>query len=333
MSFESLSGNMLPGNPADGGSFTPIAIFEDDQVSNLKYLSQLELYWRRFRKNRLALIGAAMLLLLVLMAILAPVLVPGGVKPDTPFLDLPFGENGPTLANFPSRLFGNADAISLNYSVYAMVIYGARLSLIIGVAAALTASFIGTVLGSISGYFGSWVDNVIMRVTDVFLTLPFLPLVIAISSIYSGGSGNVILIIGILAFTGWAGLCRLVRAQFLTLREMEYAQAATAVGVNRWRIIFRHLLPNTFAPIIVATTLNVAVFIVLESTLDFLRLGVQFPPTATWGNVLANAQSSITNGNWWWTFFPGAFIVVTVLAINFVGDGLRDALDVRDRVG
>ena len=193
------------------------------------------------------------------------------------------------------------------------------------------SSFVGTVLGAISGYFGGWVDNVIMRITDVFLTLPFLPLVIAISSLYSSGSGNVILIVAVLSFTGWAGLCRLVRAQFLTLREMEYTQAAVAVGVNQWRIIFRHLLPNTFAPIIVSTTLNVAAFIVLESTLDFLRVGIQFPPTATWGNALANAQNSIANGNWWWTFFPGAFIVITVLGINFVGDGLRDALDVRSR--
>ncbi len=328
MSFESLSRN-----PAEGGTFTPIAIFEDDQVSNLKYLSQLELYWRRFRKNRLALVGAVMMTLLVLMAITAPIIVPHGVKADTPFLDLPFGQNGPSLQDFPIRIFGNADGISLNYSVFAMVVYGAQLSMIIGVASALLASFVGTVLGAISGYFGGWVDNVIMRITDVFLTLPFLPLVIAISSIYSGGSGNVLLIIAVLAFTGWAGLCRLVRAQFLTLRESEYAQAATAVGVNRWRIIFRHLLPNTFAPIIVATTLNVALFIVLEATLDFLRVGVQFPPTATWGNILSHAQNSIVNGNWWWTFFPGAFIVITVLAINFVGDGLRDALDVRDRVG
>ena len=112
---------------------------------------------------------------------------------------------------------------------------------------------------------------------------------------------------------------------------MEYAEAARAVGVNNWRLIFRHLLPNTFAPIIVATTLGVAGTIIGESTLDFLQVGVQFPPTATWGNVLADSQNDISAGNWWWPFFPGLFIVITVLAINFIGDGMRDALDVRTR--
>lgn len=326
------SAGLGPNSPDAGNPYTPITLLDNEQDSKLKQLSQLELFWVRFRANKLSIVGLAVVLMLILMAIFAPLITPG-VTPEDNFIGvLPFGQNGPSLAHFPAFVFGNTAPDNLQRSVLTEVTYGARVSLFIGISAALLASIIGTIVGAISGYFSGWIDNLIMRITDIFLTIPFLPLVIAISAIYSQGTGNVVVIIAVFAFTGWAGLARLVRAQFLTLRESEYAEAARAVGVNNFRLIFRHLLPNALTPVIVATTLGVAGTIIGESTLDFLGVGVQFPPTATWGNILALSQNAITSGNWWWPLFPGVFIVITVLAINFVGDGLRDALDVRTRV-
>jgi peptide/nickel transport system permease protein len=312
------------------GDYTPIILMDTEQESQLQQLGQLELYWYRFRTHKLAILGTGMFLLLVLMAVFAPLITPG-TTPATFNLDLGFGNHGPTLDHFPVGAFGYTGSDDLQRSVLTDVAYGARLSLFIGFVTAFATSLVGTAIGAVSGYFSGWVDNLIMRITDIFLTIPFLPLVIAISAIYSQGSGNVALIIIIFTVTGWPGIARLVRALFLSLREQEFAEAAKAVGVNDWRIIFRHLLPNALSPVIVATTLGIGGVIIGESVLDFLQVGID-PRIPTWGNVLANSQGDIITGNWWWPFFPGLFIVLTVLAINFIGDGLRDALDVRTRV-
>ena len=318
--------------------FSPILYTDADlEASALKPIGQLELYWRRFRTHRLALVGLGVITLLVLMAIFAPLITPGQTATTQHVTGpeaLPFGAgNPPTLANFPWRLFGTTSSTDdLQRSVLAEVTYGARISLFIGFVGALLTSALGTIVGAISGYFGGWIDNLMMRITDVFLALPFLPLVIAISSFYQTTGDNTFLIIGILVVVSWPASARLVRSLYLTLRESEFVEAARAVGVNQWRIIFRHVLPNALSPIVVVTTLNVAVFIILEATLDFLGLGIHFPPTASWGNTLTASQGVIPLGIWWWPLFPGMFLVITVLAINFVGDGLRDALDVRSRV-
>lgn len=313
------------------GSFRPTVILEQEEAANFQQLTQLELFWRRFRAHKLALLGVVTVLLLILMAICAPLITPG-IGPTTipALIGIPLGgpAHAPTFDNFPWRILGTTNF--LNYSILAQITYGARVSLTIGFVAAFLSSVIGTIVGSISGYFGGWVDNLIMRITDIFLSIPSLPLLIAVSAIYA--QGNMIIIIAIFTLLSWTLAARQVRASFLSLREQEFTEAAKAAGVNDWRIMFRHLLPNALSPVIVITTLNVAGFIVGESTLDFLGLGVNFPPTATWGNILAYAQNDILNGDWWWATFPGLFLVITVLAVNFIGDGLRDALDVRTRI-
>jgi peptide/nickel transport system permease protein len=209
------------------------------------------------------------------------------------------------------------------------LLFGARISLTVGLSAVLMEVLIGTILGAVSGYYGGWVDYVIMRVTDVFLSIPLLPLLLVLTAIVAASStkaslsfGVIVLIIGVLS---WPTVARLVRASFLSLREREFAEAARALGNSDRRIIFRHLLPNAVAPIVVQATLDVAGVIITESTLSFLGLGIQ-PPTASWGNMLANAQSNLSIA-WWAAVFPGLCILVTVLSINYMGDGLRDALD------
>lgn len=309
--------------------------FADDQVA-VQQLTQLELVWRRFRRHRMALVGAAMLGAIVFVAIFAPFLT--HTSPDKPHLDwvsITTGATGPSLANFPDRIMGTD---TIGHSIWADVIYGARISLIIGVVAALLSTAIGTALGAISGYFGGWVDLLLMRFTDIILAVPFLPLMIAISAIIVHDSrlhqnSTFIITFIILAFSllTWPGVARLVRSYYLSFREQEFTEAAKAVGVNDFRIIFRHILPNAIGPVIVTTTLSVAGFIVLEATLDFLGLGIVFPPTPTWGNILTSAQDVLLIGQWWWATFPGLMLLLTVLAINFMGDGLRDALDVRSK--
>ncbi len=207
--------------------------------------------------------------------------------------------------------------------------FGAQISLTVAFFAVLMELTIGTVLGAIAGYYGGWVDYSIMRVTDVFLSIPLLPLLLVLTAIVAASSnkaslgfGVIVVIIGGLS---WPPVARLVRASFLSLREKEFAEAARALGNRDGRIIFRHLLPNAVAPIIVQGTLEVANVIILESTLSFLGFGIQ-PPTASWGNMLANAESNMAIAPWV-AIFPGLCILVTVLAINYLGDGLRDALD------
>ncbi len=328
-----MSTSNLSGMPESGG-FVPVVVMDQEQESTLRQLSQLELYWKRFRSHRLALLGFFVIIALILMAIFAPLLT-GGVTPYAIHPLLGAQGNPPTFDNFPWRIMGTTG--ELNGSVWSQIAYGARISLFIGFAGALTASVIGTVLGAVSGYFGGWIDMLLMRITDIFLAIPFLPLLIAISAIYSSGNNNPVLVVAIFGFLGWTGIARLVRASYLTFREQEFTESARAAGVNDWRIIFRHILPNALTPVIVAATLAVAGYIVGEATLDFLGVGIQFQmgnPTsfATWGNILAQSQGDIIIGDWWWPLFPGLFLVITVLAANFIGDGLRDALDVRTRI-
>jgi peptide/nickel transport system permease protein len=293
--------------------------------------------WQRFSTNTGALGGLVIFTLIVLVAFFAPWITPG-VLPNTPG-NVPFlnaQEIGPSLDQFPVRLFGTTTALYLHRSVLAQVAYGARASLILGLAPALISAFIGTMTGAISGYFGGWVDDLIMRITDVFLALPFLPLVIAIivASSYNSDSLGVWGLVAIFSLVAWAGIARLVRANFLMLRQQEYIEAARAAGVGHWRIIYRHLLPNAITPVIVATVSSVATFIIAEATLDFLQLGASEPGSSTfvtWGNMISLAQSYVDNGNWWWVFFPGFFIFLTVMSLNAIGEGLHDVLDVRSR--
>jgi peptide/nickel transport system permease protein len=278
--------------------------------------------WRRFRRHKIALIGGVIIIVMGCIAILANVIAPT----DPNLIDNVHWQGYPLAPG----AFGHALGTDENgRDLLSRLIFGARISLTVALFAVIMEISIGTVLGAISGYYGGWVDFIIMRATDVVLSIPLLPLLLVITAIVAGTSnkaalnfGVIVLIIGGLS---WPSVARLVRASFLSLREREFAEAARALGNRDGRIIFRHLLPNAVAPIIVQATLEVANVIILESTLSFLGFGIQ-PPTASWGNMLANAQSNITIAPWA-AIFPGLCILITVLAINYLGDGLRDALD------
>jgi peptide/nickel transport system permease protein len=222
--------------------------------------------------------------------------------------------------------------------VLARTIYGGQISIIIGILAVIVALLVGVTVGAVSGYYGGVTDALLMRLTEAMLTIPGIFLLIVLSKILGGEiptfdllgrsfSGSVVVIIGVIGVTSWMYLARVVRASFLSLKELEYVTASRCIGTRDVRIILEHILPNTVAPITVAATLGVASSILSEAYVSYLGLGVQ-PPTATWGNMLDQAYSHLESEPWMW-FFPGLFIVLTVLGINFVGDGLRDALDPR----
>jgi peptide/nickel transport system permease protein len=284
--------------------------------------------WRRFRKHKLAMAGALVLLAMVVIAVFAWKLAPQ----DPNAIDNVHWQGNPLPPCFQdaSQCGGHFLGTDENgRDLLSRLMFGAQISLTVGVAAVIMELIIGTLLGAVAGYYGGWVDYVMMRITDVFLSIPLLPLLLTLTAIVAASSskaslgfGVIVVIIGALS---WPGVARLVRASYLSLREREYTEAARALGNGDTRIMLRHLLPNAIAPIIVQATLDVANVIVLESTLSFLGFGIQ-PPTASWGNMLANAESNLEVA-WWAAVFPGLCILVTVLAINYIGDGLRDALD------
>ena len=300
----------------------PSAAIDDDlQISKVTF-------WTRLRRHKLAIAGLVALLIMVSAAVFAGQLAPF----DPNGIDNVHWQGTPLPPCFQdaSQCAGHQlGTDEVGRDLLSRLLFGARISLMVGLFAVLMEVLIGTTLGAISGYYGGWIDWAIMRVTDVFLSIPLLPLLLVLTAIVAASSskaalnfGVIVVIIGALS---WMSVARLVRASFLSLREREFAEAARAVGNNDGRIIFRHLLPNAVAPIVVQATLDVAGVIVLESTLSFLGLGIQ-PPTASWGNMLSNAQANLQTA-WWAAVFPGLCILVTVLAINYIGDGLRDALD------
>jgi peptide/nickel transport system permease protein len=278
--------------------------------------------WKRFRKHKLALAGAVVITLITVVAIFAKFIDPT----DPNFIDQANWSGYPLAPGVAHHILGTDEN---GRDLLARLIYGAQISLTVAFFAVLMELVIGTVVGAIAGYYGGIVDYVLMRITDVFLSIPLLPLLLVLTAIVSASSskaalgfGVIVIIIGGLS---WPAVARLVRASFLSLREKEFCEAARALGNRDGRIIFRHLLPNAVAPIIVQGTLEVANVIILESTLSFLGFGIQ-PPTASWGNMLSNAESNMAIAPWV-AIFPGLCILITVLAINYLGDGLRDALD------
>jgi peptide/nickel transport system permease protein len=301
----------------------------DFEVS-LRSLNQWQIAWRRFRRHRLAMFGSFLFLFIVAAVIVIPFFVPFDFyQVPTPVAHCPGAPTSLGSSGCPPTLqhpFGTTGG--LQRDVFTVVVNGGRLSLIIGVGASLIAAMIGATVGGTAGYFGGWVDNVLMRMVDVLLTLPILFVILVASKFLGGGSW--VSIIFVFAFLGWPPLARLVRSLFLTLRSEVFVEAARAVGVGHRRIIFRHILPNALSPLIVATTLSIAGVIVTEAFVSFLGFGVDVTQP-TWGNALTGAVRFIPLGNWWWPLFPGMAIVLTVLGINFMGDGLRDALDPRSR--
>lgn len=263
-------------------------------------------------KNKLAIFGLSVLVFFAAVAIFAPVIAPYDpteiVAEDT---------MGPSLQHW----FGTDD---YGRDIFSRAVYGARISLTVGLVAVSISILIGTLMGAMAGYFGGWTDNIIMRFVDVMLSFPSIFLILAIQAMLTPNIYNVMVVIGI---TSWMGVARLVRGEYLRIRELPYVEAARAIGCSNKRIIFRHILPNAQAPIIVAATLGMAGAILTESALSFLGMGVQ-PPMPSWGNMLMDAQAYMRDAPWM-AIIPGLLILITVLSLYFVGEGLRERLDVR----
>ena len=270
-------------------------------------------FWQNLKRNRLALAGGCVVGLLFVVSLLAPLLVPYD----------PNGINAWQVLSPPSwhHWFGTDE---LGRDVLSRVIYGARISLKVGFVAIGIAVAIGTLVGLVSGYYSGIVDIALMRFVDIMLCFPAFFLILAVIAIREPSIWNIMIVIGL---TGWMGVARLVRAETLSIREMDYIMAARCIGCSNSRIIFRHILPNAISPVLVAATLGVAGAILTESALSFLGIGV-LPPTPSWGNILTSGKDYIEFA-WWLSLFPGLAILVTVLAYNLLGEGIRDALDPR----
>lgn len=280
--------------------------------------------WRRFKRHRLALASLWLLALLSLVVLLGPLVYQVGIN-DIDFTARMKGPSG-------AHPLGTDD---LGRDLLARMLYGGRISLAVGFAAMFTGILIGIVIGAIAGISRGWVDTVLMWVTDLFLSLPTLPVLLllifffrdALKSVFGPEVGIFLLIVLVIGGLSWMPVARLVRAQFFSLREKEFVEAARALGASVPRQVVRHILPNALGPVIVAATINIAAAIIAESTLSFLGLG--FPPDIpTWGRILNDSRDYLDIATHW-AVFPGLAIFIAVLTINFIGDGLRDALDPR----
>jgi peptide/nickel transport system permease protein len=300
-----------------------------------------QLAWRRFRNHKAAVISLVGIFLMLVFIWLGGLIFARGVcEPTGQYVTAEaFANCNDTSVKLqpPSRAhpFGTD---TIGRDILARTIYGGQISLTIGIFAAIVEVIVGVLVGAVAGYFGRWVDDVLMRITEAMLIIPSLFLLIVLAKALAGKvpdihllgrtfSGSVVVIIVVIGLTSWMYLARIVRANVLSLKELDFISASRALGVSDARIIFKHLLPNTIAPIIVSATLGVSGSILSEAYVSFLGLGVQ-TPTASWGNMLDSSVKYIQSAPWLW-FFPGLLILLTVLCINFIGDGLRDALDPR----
>lgn len=313
--------------------------------------SQMRMTWRRFRKHKLGLLGLIVLLLLVASVIFIPI-ISAYTYDNVDALALLPDENGSSFKPMfwvsptggPMHILGT-DAVGEDN--FTRLFFGGRISLAVGLITTFITIVLGALVGALAGFYGKFVDTILMRIVDLLLSLPQLPILLIVSKLLNDSGimtqffgrtlGTVATIVMVLAFLGWLGLSRLVRGSILSLRSLDFVEASRALGASDRRIIMRHLMPNSLAPLIVAATLAVGEFIIVESFLSFLGLGIQ-APTPSWGNLLQGAQeysSFITDINptkeirGYLILFPGFLILLTVLSINFIGDALRDALDPR----
>ncbi|MBC7333279.1 MAG: ABC transporter permease [Actinobacteria bacterium] len=307
---------MFPKDLEKGQSRSVEGIEGIDEIG--KKYSRSSLYkdaWRRLRRNKLAMVGLSIVVLVILVAVFAPYIAPydptARVKEES------------SLAPSIKHLFGTD---LLGRDIFSRVVYGSRISIEVGIVAVGISIIIGLFLGAISGYFGNVSDAIIMRFADIFFAFPYILGAIAIMTVLGPGVINIFIAIGVL---GWASFARIFRGSILSIKNKEYIEAARALGASNFRIIVKHIFPNAFAPIIVYGTMNVGTAIIVEAALSFLGLGVQ-PPTPAWGKMLAESLDYIDIAPWM-MFFPGLAIVVTVLGFVLLGDGLRDAFDPRLR--
>jgi peptide/nickel transport system permease protein len=285
-----------------------------------KQFSFREITYRRFMHHPLGKWSVVALLAIVIACYGAPLwhlLFPNFIQAPDQYTLLD--------ANQPPSLKHIMGTDSYNgHDIFSLILYGGQLSLLIGIGSMVLATLLGVSIGAFAGYFGGVLDALLMRVTDVLLTIPALLIIPLAARVFAQENAAYIAIIfGLLS---WPAIARIVRSSFLSLRGMQFTEAARALGVPSYRIIFRHLVPNAIGPIVVSFTLGIALNIVLEAFISFLGFGIQ-PPTYSWGSTLTGAQGVMIVGNWWWITFPGLAVVATVLCINFIGDALRDALD------
>ncbi|HRV36880.1 MAG TPA: ABC transporter permease [Desulfomonilia bacterium] len=272
-------------------------------------------FWSRFFRDKLAVAGLVIVLALFALSILTPVIAPY----DPSAIDV----DNILMPPSAQHLFGTDD---LGRDVFTRMLYGAGISLKVGFVAVGIATIIGVLLGSIAGYYGGVIDLIIMRFVDIMLCFPSFFLILAVIAFLEPSIFNIMAVIGL---TSWMGITRLVRAEFLSLKERDFVLAVKAMGAKSPRIIFLHILPNAMAPVLVAATLGIASAVLVESALSFLGIGVQ-PPTPSWGNILTLGQSTLGVA-WWLSLFPGMAILITVLGYNLLGEGIRDAIDPRLR--
>jgi peptide/nickel transport system permease protein len=285
--------------------------------------SQWQLTWRRLRHDKMAVASMIVIGVIAILAVLAPLLATiTGHGQAQVFPNTGISSTGHPVSPGTHGFFFGTD--ELGRDLFVRVLYGARVSLFVGVTTTAIATVAGVSVGLMSGFFGGAVDAVLARFIDTVLAFPFLVLALSVAVVFGP---SLTIVISVISFFSWAAIARIVRGQTLTIKEKEYIEAARSLGASPWRIMFVHILPNLMAPVLVLATLAIPAAIVFESTLSYLGLGIQ-PPTASWGNMLAGAQSYYQIA-WWYLVFPAAALLITTLAFNLLGDGVRDALDPR----
>jgi peptide/nickel transport system permease protein len=284
--------------------------------------SQWQLTWRRLRKDKMAIGSAIVILIMIALAIGAPLFAHlTGHGPDQTFPNTGISDDG--LPTGPGHLFW-LGADEQGRDVLVRVLYGARISLFVGVVTTVIATVLGVAVGMIAGFFGGVIDTLLARFIDSVLAFPYVVLGLSLAVVFGP---SLLMVMAVITFFSWASISRIVRGQTLSIREKEYIEAARSIGASPWRIMAFDILPNLLAPVLVLATLSIPAAIIFEATLSYLGLGVQ-PPTPSWGNMLADAQNYYTTA-WWYLLFPAVALLITTIAFNLLGDGIRDAMDPR----
>ncbi len=314
---QSVVGAIPPSEPAQGGA-APLEV-----ARKIEGRSPWRLGAQRLAHDRAAMVSLAVIMIVVLMAIFAPVIASvTGHGPYQQFTTIGLSPSGQPVGPNSTFLLGTDD---LGRDILVRIAYGARISLLVGVVATALTVVVGATVGITAGYFGKFTDTVLARFMDWLLAIPFLLFAISLVTVIGAGLAVVIIVIGLF---GWASVGRVVRGQVLSIKEKEYVEAARSLGASPWRIMFIDILPNVIAPIIVYTTLLIPLTIVTEASLSFLGVGIP-PPTADWGQMISESQSVYQYGAWWFLVFPSLALLITTLAFNIFGDGVRDAFDPR----
>ena len=308
---------------AESGQAAQQAAEGQETSRNIEGRTQWQLTWRRLRNDKVSMIALGVVILIILIAIAAPAFAAiTGHPVDAAYPDTGEDASGNPVGPGVNGFWLGTDSTGRDLLV--RIVYGARISLFVGIVTTFIAVVLGTAVGLIAGYFGGFIDTILARLTDAVLAFPYVLLALALATVFGP---SLTLIVALITFFSWAGIARIVRGQTLSLKEKEYIEAARSLGAGPFRIMFLDILPNLLAPVLVVGTLYIPAAVVFESTLSFLGLGIQ-PPTPSWGNMLADA-SNFYQVAWWYVVFPAGFLLLTTLAFNLLGDGIRDAMDPR----